>query len=197
MSREFILDEDRALRNLLTGITVGDQKEGQRRVNVWFGQPDLEIRTQSYPFITVDLIDVSEAKDRAHRGRSAPEYDRPAGADPGTWDMDFPIPVNLDYQVTTWARQPRHDRQILSALLGTKIPLRFGTLCPDDGTVRRLDVLDVVKRDTGEASKRLFRNVITVRVSSELPPASSEIYDTVLNRFLTFGLIIPTQPGTP
>lgn len=195
--REFILDEDRALRNALVGITVSDQKETDRRVGVWFGQPDNEIRNQSYPFITIDLIDISEAKDRAHRGRANPEYDRPAGVDPDRWDTDYPIPINLDYQITTWARQPRHDRQILTALLNGKTPLRFGVLTPDDGTVRRLDVLEVTKRDTTEADKRLFKNAITVRISSELPPISSEAYEAVANRFLTIGLTIPNSSGTP
>jgi hypothetical protein len=58
----------------------------------------------------------------------------------------------------------------LSDLLFTRLPLRFGTLVPtDDNTVRRLDILDVAKRDTVEASKRLFINAVTVRVSSEIP----------------------------
>ena len=37
-------------------------------------------------------------------------------------------------------------------------------------TVRRLDVLDVSKRDITEQGKRLFVNAITVRVSSEIAP---------------------------
>jgi hypothetical protein len=49
-----------------------------------------------------------------------------------------------------------------------KLKLRFGYLLPNDDTVRRLDVLDITKRDTVEAGKRLFMNAITVRVSSEV-----------------------------
>jgi hypothetical protein len=90
--------------------------------------------------------------------------------------MDYPIPVNLDYQVTTYARQPRHDRQILAQLLYTKIPLRFAVLNvgPDTqfGTTRRLDVLDISKRDITEQGKRLFVNAITVRISSEIAPTT-------------------------
>ncbi len=186
----FLLDEDEALRNLFKDMVVTDQKSNtddgpQRKVGVWFGQPDQEIRNQSYPYITIDMIDIAEAFDRAHRGKVNPIYSE----DPDTmttgvdWDtdlhgkdMDFPVPVNIDYQITTYARQPRHDRQILAQLLYTKIPLRFAVLNvgPNTqfGTTRRLDVLDISKRDITEQGKRLFVNAITVRVSSEIAPTT-------------------------
>ena len=88
----------------------------------------------------------------------------------------MPIPVNIDYQITTYARQPRHDREILAELMYTRLPLRFGTLSLDDNTIRRLDVLDISKRDITEAGKRLFVNAFTVRVSSEITP---ELYTAV------------------
>jgi len=88
------------------------------------------------------------------------------------WDIDYPIPVNIDYQITSYSRQPRHDRQILATLLHTKLPFRFATLVTGPNTVygtnRRLDVLDVSKRDITEQGKRLFVNAITVRISSEI-----------------------------
>jgi hypothetical protein len=185
----FLLDEDEALRNLLKNMYVTDQKSvtdnvATRSVGVWFGQPDQEIRNQSYPYITIDMIDISEDIPRAMRGRVKPVY----LADPATnydsetenWDINWPIPVNIDYQITTYARQPRHDRQMLSQLLYTKIPLRFGVLSTGPntvyGTTRRLDVLDISKRDITEQGKRLFVNAITVRVSSEIAP---ETYNQV------------------
>lgn len=185
----FLLDEDEALRNLLKNMYVTDQKSvtdnvATRSVGVWFGQPDQEIRNQSYPYITIDMIDISEDIPRAMRGRVKPAY----LADPETnydsetenWDINWPIPVNIDYQITTYARQPRHDRQMLSQLLYTKIPLRFGVLSTGPntvyGTTRRLDVLDISKRDITEQGKRLFVNAITVRVSSEIAP---ETYNQV------------------
>ena len=68
----FLLDEDEALRNLLKDLVVTDQKsvteEGpQRKVGVWFGQPDQELREQKYPYITIDMIDIAEDFSRAHR----------------------------------------------------------------------------------------------------------------------------------
>jgi hypothetical protein len=180
----FLLSEDEALRNLLKDMTVTDQKSvtnqgATRTVGVWFGQPDQEIRNQNYPYITIDMIDISEDIMRAHRGRTKPSYmvdpttigtDTEFDPDAHGWDINWPIPVNIDYQITTYARQPRHDRQILAQLLYTKIPLRFAVLNTNDNTVRRLDVLDVSKRDITESGKRLFVNAITVRVSSEIAP---------------------------
>lgn len=180
----FLLSEDEALRNLLKDMVVTDQKSTteqgpQRKVGVWFGQPDQEIRQQNYPYITIDMIDIAEDFSRSHRGRVKPAYipapetigeDTTWDQDKHDWDINFPIPVNIDYQITTYARMPRHDREILAQLLYTKIPLRFAVLEPNDGTVRRLDVLDVSKRDITESGKRLFVNAITVRVSSEIAP---------------------------
>jgi hypothetical protein len=179
----FIISEDEALRNSLTGMTVSDSKSPSRSVGVWFGQPDPEIRTQSFPFITIDLIDVTEARERVMSGVSQPWYFEPEGLEPGDdWQMYYPTPINLDYQITTFARQPRHDRQIMGQLIGYRLPLRFGALdvverveTDEEGketvftTTRRLDVLRVLKRDVTEAGKRMFMNVFTVRVSSEVP----------------------------
>lgn len=165
----YILNEDKALKTLLTGITVSDSGNPTRPVGVWFGQPDVEIRQQSYPYITIELVGISEAFDRAHRGYIDFPY-TPEGADPNvSYAGNYPVPVNLDYQVTTYARQPRHDRQIMNALFrNNRLPLRFGLLAiPEDGTVRRLDVLGFVKRDTTEQEKRLFSNVYNIQISSE------------------------------
>jgi hypothetical protein len=51
---------------------------------------------------------------------------------------------------------------------------------PDDGTVRRLDLLDVSKRDVTEQGKRLFMNAFTVRVSSEIASQTyTKVYKTL------------------
>lgn len=174
----FMLSEDKALRKLLEGLMVHDQKADggdiPRQVGVWFGQPDQEIRTQTYPYIIIDMIDIQRDMTREMRGKTSAAYLQPAelnltGTD--TFEVDLPIPVNIDYQVTTYARHPRHDRELVAALLHTKLPLRFGTLETDDGTIRRLDVVDVSKRDVVENAKRLFVNAITVRISSEIAPS--------------------------
>ena len=186
----FLLAEDDALKKLLKDMTVTDQKGGgTRKVGVWFGQPDQEITDQKYPYIVIDMIDIAEDTARAMRGMVKPVYlDDPTNMVPATeedpaipydsetnnWEIHWPIPVNIDYQITTYSRQPRHDREILAQILYTRIPMRFAILEPDDGnaagigTVRRLDLLDIAKRDVTEQGKRLFVNAFTVRVSSEI-----------------------------
>ena len=164
-----IINEDNALKQLLAGITVSDAGNASRPVGVWFGQPDAQIRQQSYPYITIDLIGISEAQERVHAGLVELNY-VPEGVDPEKdYIVQYPIPVDLMYQVTTYSRQPRHDRQIMAQLFGpTRLPLRFGMIAiPEDGTARRLDMLRFSKRDTTEQDKRLFCNVYTIQISSE------------------------------
>lgn len=190
----FLLSEDQALREKLTGMTVSDQKsvsDNQSRVvGVWFGQPDQEIRSQSYPYIVIDMIDLQRDLSREMRGVATAEYLRPdALSNDEPFEVNLPIPVNIDYQITTFSRHPRHDRSILSQLLSVKFPIRFGTLELDDNTIRRLDVLDVAKRDIAEQGKRLFVNAITVRVSSEIAPTTY----TTLQQVLSVHLDTPTS----
>lgn len=175
----FILNEDKALKLMLTGVTVSDSGNPARPVGVWFGQPDLEIRAQSYPYMTIDFLGYNEDFARAHRGEIQMPY-FPEGANTSEqYITEFPIPVYLDYQITTWARQPRHDRQIMAEMAtGQRIPLRYGLLVvPEDNTVRRMDFLGFAKKDTtDENGKRLFSNAYTIRVSAEiLPTVLSEI----------------------
>ena len=182
----FIISEDKALRTKLQGMTVADQKsDGQevaRQVGVWFGQPDQEIRSQSYPYITIDMIDIVRDQQREYRAKVKPEYlAGPEVLEGDDWEIETPIPVYIDYQITTYSRHPRHDRQILAQLMGSKLPIRFGVLnvvedsVTEGGTTtttitaRRLDVMSVSKRDVTEQAKRLFVNAITVRISSEIP----------------------------
>ena len=182
----FLLSEDKALRQKLQGMVVYDQKadgdEVARQVGVWFGQPDQELRSQSYPYVTIDMIDLQRDTQREMRGITDAEYLKPANFGIGgatEFNVDLPIPVNIDYQITTWSRHPRHDRQILSQLLTNRL-IRFGFLEIEEkdvtvgnvktitSTFRRMDLLSVAKRDSTEQAKRLFVNAFTVRVSSEI-----------------------------
>lgn len=207
----WLLDEDRALRDLLDDISVSDTGKDSRRVGVWFGHPDQELRQQSYPYITLDLIDISLERDRAERGYGPVDnYWREALSSSITEDIGFtsdedipiimhqPLPVRLTYQITTWARNPRHDRQILNALLRFGItPLQGGGLKVSDGTVRRLDALSFQKRDTVESNKRLLSNAILVGVSSEVPwqrlEQASKVSQVALRFVLDDGVVLPYE----
>ncbi len=184
---DFLLNEDLALRQKLQGITVHDQKaDGSltpRPVAVYFGQPDQELRAQSYPYITIDMLDLQRDTAREMRGTTEAAYLQPEnfGIDGAEeFEMDLPIPVNIDYQITVYSRHPRHDRAILAQLLTSRL-VRFGYLeiVEKDvtsgntqtlhSTFRRMDLINVAKRDSNsEQAKRLFVNAITVRVSSEI-----------------------------
>ena len=169
----FILNEDYAVKLRLTGITVSDDASNARPVNVWYGQPDRELREQNFPFMTIDLVDIQEGKDRAHRGIVAVDPD--ALADPTNTNpvqfTDFPIPVNLVYQIQSWSRHPRHDRQILRAMFNEVLPFKYGLLyVPGDGTQRSMWLTGYQKADrTDSNKKRLYRSLFTVVVVSELP----------------------------
>lgn len=205
----FLISEDEALRDVLKGMTVSDDKNASRNVGVWFGQPDTEIRQQQYPFVTIDMIDISEGTERVMNAQYVkPWYLEPENLDAqgvtfDDWGMYQPIPMNIDYQITTFARQPRHDRQIISQILGTRLPFRFGSLvCKEkqvaadewDATTRRLDMLGMAKRDTVESGKRLFMNMYTVRVSSEIPaPFLPKLYKRVNNVLVEVGQYDPNR----
>lgn len=175
----FLLDEDAGMKELLNGagLTVSDERNAVRPVKTWFGMPDVEVRQRSYPFLTIDLIAIAEDKERQRSGayRHVFQYTPdgyatlPAGQ---TYTADVPPEAyTLTYQVSSWARNPRHDRQLLYGLLSGPLPLRWGQVAVGTGasqTYRRLDI-SMAKRDSTDSDgKRLFRNIFTCQMSSEL-----------------------------
>lgn len=193
MGNQFIIAEDLALKTHITGLTVSDEKSASRTVKVWFGYPDVEVRSQDFPFITIDLVDVVPANDRQHQGRITDTDYRGtiAPVNKKTFTYEVPVAYDLIYQVTTYARHPRHDRAIMFQL-SSKFPSKYGKLAvPNflgtetgyrsmflDGFVKR----DAVDGETG--NRRTLRNVYMVRVISEMTPtqAASAVWqvDTVL-----------------
>ena len=183
VNESWILAEDMALKEKMKGVVVSDQGSRTRKVDVWFDHPDKEIREQAYPYITLSLLEVSEATERTHRGNLyigrhwgnfPPPFwwnYTPLGPNQYGYLDEMTTPINLDYQITTWSRNPRHDRQIMVQLMtGGMTMLRGGWLEVSDGTIRRMDWLGHFKRDsTDENAKRLQSNVFRVRVSSEIP----------------------------
>jgi hypothetical protein len=189
-----ILNEEAALKTLLSGLTVEDSGNPTRPVGVFYGQPDPQIRLQAYPYITIDLISVAEEKSRAHRGYGTLKY-APEGSDSTVpYATSYPIPVSLTYQITTYARNPRHDRQLINLILSpARIPFRFGTLTiPEDRTVRRLDMLGFIKRDTTEEGKRLLSTAFNVQVSAEfLPTTLTQLYEVLDPPHITTNSTVP------
>lgn len=178
MATSFIVEEDEALKLKLSGLTVSDSSNAARPVQVWYGQPDLELAQRTYPYISIELVDITEANERVMVGKPFMTYLPEGYTDPTDPNQRlsafwFPTPYDLDYNVTTWSRHPRHDRQLVSRLLSGVLPIRFGGLrLPRSSRTVRLDLLDgpQVADMTDENGKRLFRKVFQVRVATELWP---------------------------
>ena len=192
----FILSEDAALKNYLQGMTVSDEKAPVRPVKVYFGYPDVEITTQTYPYVIIELIDIRAASERQtsgmmvdndYRGTLAPTANT-------TYRYEIPLPYDLTYQVTAYSRHPRHDRALLYQLQN-KFPSQYGSLqVPNELNTEvayRTMFLDgFLKRDMIEDGRRLFRTVYTVRVISEMTPsvavtANPAVQTVEINRVTT------------
>lgn len=202
MGNPFIIAEDAALKSHLAGLTVADEKSSTRQVKVWFGYPDVEVRAQEFPFITIDLIDINPANDRQNSGvMYDKDYNGTVTPVTGFFHKyDIPVAYDLVYQITSYARHPRHDRAIMLQLLN-KFPSKFGKLAvPNqlgtetgyrsmflDGFVKR----DAVDSETG--NRRLLRNALSVRVVSEMTPT---IAASALKRTETIFLDTKTPPLT-
>jgi hypothetical protein len=182
MGNPFIVAEDLAIKTLLGGMTVSDEKNPTRQVKVWFGYPDVEIRTQDFPFVTIDLIDIVPANERQTQGRFSDDDNQGTQAPVANrvYTYDVPVAYDLIYQITSHARHPRHDRAIMLQLM-RKFPSKFGYLVvPNElGTEnsRRHMFLDgFAKRDAVDSetgNRRLLRNVLTIRVISEMTAEQS------------------------
>jgi hypothetical protein len=183
MGNPFIIAEDDALKAHLQGMVVADESNRNRQVKAWFGYPDVEVRQLTFPFVTIDLIDISPANERQTSGRLAD------GNYLGTavpvqnhyYTYDVPVAYDLVYQITTYARNPRHDRAIMFQMLD-KFPSKYGYLVVPEqvgsNTTSRSMFLDgFAKRDAVEGetgNRRLLRNIYTVRVISQMLPAAAQ-----------------------
>ena len=195
MSNPFIVAEDLALKTLLSGITVSDDKNQTRAVKVWFGFPDVEVRTQDFPYITIDLIDILPAEYRQTYGYlKDSDYRGTITAVSGqSYSYQTPVAYDLMYQVSSFTRHPRHDRSIMFQLLN-KFPSKYGYLTvPNalgtESSNRSMFLDGFVKRDTVTSetgNRRLLRNALSIRIISEMTPsqaltATKQVQTTKIN----------------
>jgi len=183
----FILAEDAALKSYLSGLTVSDEKSNPRSVGVWFGYPDVEIRSQSFPFITIELMDIRQSFERAHSGYyyDSDNQGTVISSTNTLYGYEYPVPYDLVYQITSYSRHPRHDRALAYHLMN-KFPGFRGFLpVPNEiGTstaYRHMFLGDFTKLDRAEGengNKRLLRNVYTITVMSEMSPTLAYAYIT-------------------
>lgn len=196
----FLLAEDAALKARFSTLTVSDDRNGSRPVQVFFRYPESETE-RTYPFITIEMIDIVHARNRQH---SETEIVYPkTGIDDRANLLNNPnamtywpsrisnmenvsasgkdfivshefVPVDILYQVSTFTRSALHDRQLSSKMLSTIVPFRKGFIeVPEDGTVRRLDLLDWTTADLLDSEagyrKRIFRKIYTLQMTAEIP----------------------------
>lgn len=200
----WIDEEDDLLKTKLQGMVVTDAKAPPdgRPVKVWYRHPEMELRDQDFPFMIIDLINVSEALDRAQRGgqqRPTVNGYRPPdmmdGAAAGRILItEWPVAMNIDYQVTTYARNIQHDRQMLRQFW-TLFPGRYGSLGGNASPYVRPFSAQLTGMTPGdhldEYGKRKFRKMFTLRVFSEL--WASPIRD--VHQLETIDLIFPIDVG--
>ena len=177
----FLLREEEALKTLLSGITVWDGKSNARPVKVWFNQPDVEVKAVTYPYILIDLVDVMQSKERQVGGGIVYDYDLNGQVplDTDVYSYEQPILYDLFYQITTYARHPRHDRELLRQMMKFKTPGKWGSLpvySADGGDLqyKSMFVEGFVKRDAITDDRRLYRNTITVRILSEMTQETAQ-----------------------
>lgn len=171
----FLLAEDEALKKLFQGLTVTDDRDNERAVEVFFRYPEGETE-RSYPFITLEHIDIIHARNRQH-SESDIFFRTGAGASPAIpvgsanrmdyWpsvssnfnfktgkdsyaylEANEHVPVDLLYQISTFTRTALHDRQLSAKILTEIFPWRKGFIdISADNTIRRLDLLDWTTAD--------------------------------------------------
>ena len=171
----FLLAEDEAVKNILSNLTVTDDRNNSRSIDVFFRYPESETE-RSYPFITIEHIDIIHARNRQH-SESDIFFRTGAGNVPaipansanrmdywpsvsstfsfkteknnyGYLEANEHVPVDLLYQISTFTRTALHDRQLTAKMLTEVFPWRRGFIdIGADNTIRRLDLLDWTTAD--------------------------------------------------
>lgn len=197
----WLLNEDRAIKAKLLGLTVQDvNAPSGRPVKVRFRLPEVELADVDFPMVIIEHAGITKDEEREHRGtirlgytpEGLPEVD-------GGYKTEFPIPYNLDYQISVYSRKAHHDIALRAALAqADRIPARFGYIeIPQDGTVRRLDLIggpetEAIKDEDG---KRTFVQTYMVRVSSELLPsqvaAAARVIEDGVRLDIEYDLTLP------
>ena len=179
MTLKMMVAEDTALKAYLQGFEVSDEKAATRIVPVWFGYPDVELRKQTFPFMTIDLIGIQQDEQRQTYGVL---YDNDLSGTSALSGEAFryntPVAMDLIYQVTAYSRHPRHEREITHQFL-QDFPGKFGYIWVSNeletaGCWRHMFLEEIKKKDTIEDGRRLFKTVFTLLIVSEIPPAYAE-----------------------
>lgn len=208
----FIRAEDAAIKRRILNIPVTDDRKNQRICDVFFRYPH-DVTEKAYPFLTIDLLNITHATERQQSettyystddttnmtATQAARYRDDLAYYPSTYTQaqldalnpagtfistDSFIPVDLLYQVTSYARSQDHDRQITALMLRRISPFRRGFIdIPEDGTIRRFDLLNWSSSNLLDQesayTKRIFRKVFTLRINAEIPASDLSVTNRV------------------
>lgn len=203
----FIFNEDRAMKAKFSGLVVQDVNapdSGRPVESIWLDS-DVELTNLSYPSIVIANTGITFDEERAHSGWFQLPY-TPENFD--QWISDnmedvtqspywafTPIPYNIYYQIEVLARNNKHSTFLTAVLSGADfLSPRHGYLSiPEDGTVRRLDLMSGPERQNMHDAdgKRIFHNIYTVRVSTELLPVEIDAYSKVATVVNTINVLPP------
>lgn len=208
LNRGIILAEDAALKAKLSDIEVWDPRapSTSRQTAVVGYRLPVNVVERKYPYISIDLINIRLATERAHSAQMVKidywpseyatfaEYATANGIEyeiEGTAEAIMWHPYDIYYQIQTYARHAIHDRQMTSQLMGTAyIPDRWGYLdVPEDDSSRWLDRISFQNADFIEGSpengQRVFSKIYTVAVSAHVAPEKPFVYTQVMTVLAT------------
>lgn len=203
----FIFNEDRAMMSKFSGLVVQDVNApdtGRPVQTIWL-DADVELTSLTYPSIIIANVGLSYDAERAASGWFQLPY-TPEGFTQWITDTNndvtaspywafTPIPYNIDYQIEVLTRNNNHATFLTAVLSGPDfLSIRHGYLSvPEDGTVRRLDLMSGPERQNTHDTdgKRVFHNVYTCRVSTELLPAQVDMYTKVTTVVNTYEILPP------
>lgn len=184
----FLLAEDAAVKNYLTGLTV-PTRTGTDPVGVWFRWPEGE-RRKKFPFITIDLLDIQPSYDRwtslyymdtqsavsfedpisgeqirtgLYQPSVSPQVGDPSGYDADVHNIVVPnyLMYTLLYQVSVCCRSELHDRFLQSRFRTDIFPPRpFWIGVDADHTWRRAELLDVAQADLNETDESGSKKIL-------------------------------------
>jgi hypothetical protein len=171
----YLLEEDNALKQKLSGVFVKSLTSDRQENRVWFTNPEKEQRGIRYPYTTIEFINQSMATDRMHSGFVSVGYKYlqdipyPMAQVPR---MEYPIPMDLDYRVITHARNNQHHQQLIAAYSAVdRLHPRFAYVLCSGGTIRRLEVLKSTPSiGLDKDDMRIFRMIYQIRIPTEIEP---------------------------
>lgn len=191
----FIFNEDRAIKDKFSNLVVQDVNAPDfgRPVQVIWLDADVELVNLTYPCIVICNTGISYDPERAASGWFQLPYtpenfttwatDSDLDVDDSPYWAFTPIPYNIDYQIEILTRNNKHATFLAAVLSGPDfLSVRHGYLAiPEDGTVRRMDLMSGPERQNTHDpdGKRVFHNIYTVRVSTELLPVEIDTYSKV------------------